>query len=32
MYLLDRCEFCVCEVSLVVCAVAGLLCIAPYMW
>ena len=30
MYLLDRCELCVCERSLVVCAVAGLICIAPY--
>ena len=23
---------CVCEGSLVVCAVAGLLCLAPYQW
>ena len=30
MHLLDRCELCVCEGSLVVCGVAGLLCIAPY--
>ena len=30
MYLLDRCELFACEGSLVVCAVAGLLCVAPY--
>ena len=32
MYLLDRCEVCVCEGSLVVSAVASCLCIAPYQW
>ena len=31
-YLLDWCEVCVCEGSLIVSAVAGSLCIAPYKW
>ena len=31
-YLLDRCEVCVCEGSLIVSAVAGCLSIAPYKW
>ena len=32
MYLFDRCKIFVCVGSLVVCAVAGPLCIAPYQW
>ena len=31
-YLLESCEVCVYEGSLIASAVAGCLCIAPYIW
>ena len=30
MYILDRCDVCVCELCLIVSAIASCICITPY--